>query len=182
MSRTAAPRGEVIRPIALRQHRQRLLALRIEQALGLQALLQLLESELQRAQTHRLDVFHVNLIFAARLVHADRAAHGDVQAILGPKFHPHELIAEAHASNLRASVLQREVEMARLRGVRIGHFAFDGNIGELPGQQIANARGEVADRPDPALGHQRKLKRASFAEQGEQPAAPMLAPRSAKYR
>ena len=130
-SRTAAPRGEVIRPTRSRQHGKRLLARGIEQALGFQALLQLLEGELQRAETDRLDVLDVNLVLAARFVDADGAAHGDVQAVLGAKLQAHELIAEADAANLRAGVLEREVEMAGLRGVGVGDFALDGNVGEL---------------------------------------------------
>ncbi len=47
-------------------------------------------------------------------------------------------------------VLEREIEMAGLGGVGVGDFALDENVGELAGQQIADARGEVADRPDGA--------------------------------
>ena len=103
-------------------------------------------------------MFDIKLIFAARFVDADRAAHGDVQAVLGPKFQACKLRAETHAANLRVIVLQREVEMAGLRGVRVGDFAFDENVREFTGKQIADAAGEVAHRPDRAARHQGKLK------------------------
>jgi hypothetical protein len=57
---------------------QRLFAVGGEQAFGLKALLELLEGQLQSAEADRLDVLDVNLVFAARFVNADGAAHGDV--------------------------------------------------------------------------------------------------------
>src|SRR4029077_5213016 len=85
-------------------------------------------------------------------------AHGDVQAVLGQKFQAGKLRAETDATNLRVIVFQREVKMARLRGVRVGDFAFDENVSEFTGEQIADATGKVAHRPDRAARHQRKLK------------------------
>ena len=54
--------------------------------LRLELFLELLEGELQRAQAHRLDVADIDLIFAANFVDAERAAHGDVQAIFRAEF------------------------------------------------------------------------------------------------
>ena len=158
MSRTAAPRGEVIRPTHCGKHGKRLLARGIEEALGVQALFQLIEGELQRAEADRLDVLDIKLIFAAGFVDADGAAHGDVQAVLGTEFQAGKLGAETDAANLRAIILEREIEMAGLGGVRVGHFALDENVGKLAGEQVADAHGEVAHRPDRAARHQRKLK------------------------
>src|SRR5579883_234099 len=92
-------------PHALRQYGKRFLAFRIEQALGIEALLQLLEGELQRAQPDGLDVFNIKLVFAARFIDADRAAHGDVQAIFGPEFQARELRAKTDTADLRVIVL-----------------------------------------------------------------------------
>ena len=145
-----------------RQHGQGLLALGIEQALFFETALELLEGQLQRAASDRFEMLDVDLIFAARFVHADGAAHGDVQAVLGAEFQAQQLLAEADAANLRFGVLQREVAVAGLRGVGVGDFAFHLDVGEFAREQVADARGEVADGPDAALGHQRQLQRAHF--------------------
>ena len=158
MSRTAAPLRRGDKADALGKHGKRFLARGIEEALGVQALFQLIEGELQRAEADRLDVFDIKLIFAAGFVDADGAAHGDVQAVLGTEFQAGKLGAETDAANLRAIILEREIEMAGLGGVRIGHFALDEDVGKLAGEEIADAHGEVAHRPDGAAGHQRKLK------------------------
>ena len=66
-----------------RERGQRPLARRIEQAFGLQLLLELLEGQLQRAEALRLQVVAEQLILALRLVDRQPAARDDVQAILG---------------------------------------------------------------------------------------------------
>ena len=149
----AARRGD--QADALGQHGKGLLALDAEQAFGVQALFQLLEGELERAETDRLDVLDVDLILAALLVDADGAAYGDVQAVFRAEFEAHQLGAKADAADLRAGVLEREVEMAGLGRVGVGNFALDEDSAELSSEQVANARGQIADRPDFALGHQR---------------------------
>ena len=136
------------------QHRQLLLALLIEQTCFSEPLFQLFECKLQRAQANRLDVAHVNLIFTARLVHAERTAHGDLQPIFGAEFQAADLIAEADAANLRACVFQSEIEMPGLRGVIVRHFALDPHIAERGFEDFADALGELADFPDVALGNQ----------------------------
>ena len=122
----------------------------------------MLEGKLQGAEAHWLDVLDVNLIFAARLIDADGAAHGDVEAVLGAKLQALQLGAETDAANLRARILEREVQMAGLRGVGVGDFALDGDVGKFAGEQVADAAGKVADRPDAALGHEGHLKRRHF--------------------
>ncbi len=47
-----------------RQKRQRLFAISGEETFGLEALLELLESELQRTEPHRFDILDINLVFA----------------------------------------------------------------------------------------------------------------------
>ena len=103
-------------------------------------------------------MFDIKLIFAARFVDADGAAHGDVQAVFGAKFQARELRAKTDATDLCEIVLEREVKMAGLRRMRVGDLALDENVGELAGKQIADARGEISHRPDGAARHQRKLK------------------------
>ena len=67
---------------APRKARQRPFALRGEQPLGGQLLLELLEGQLQRAQALRLQRLHQQLVFAARLVDVDAAARQHRQPVL----------------------------------------------------------------------------------------------------
>jgi len=143
---------------ALRQHGKRFFPPGIKQALSVEALFQLLEGELQSAQADRLHVFDIKLVLTARFVDADGAAHGHMQAVFGTKFQARQLRAKTDATHLRVIVLEREVEVAGLRCVRVGDLALDENVGELASEQIADARGEIAYRPDRATRHERKLK------------------------
>ena len=85
MSRTrrAVERGDDAD--APRQHRQRPLARGVEQALGLQLALELLEGRLQRAEPLRLEGVDDDLILALDLVDAEPAARDDVHAVFEPE-------------------------------------------------------------------------------------------------
>src|SRR2546428_6138391 len=96
------------------EQRQRFFARGFEEAFGFEALFQLLEGELQRALPHQLDFLDVNLIFAALFVDADTAADGDLQAVLGAELDAALLLLEVNAANLRAVVLQSEIDVAGL--------------------------------------------------------------------
>ena len=124
-SRTAAPLGEVIRPMRLGSSGSGFLRAAIEQAFGFEAFLQLLKGQLQRAASDGLEILDVNLIFAARFVNADRAAHGHLQAVFGTELDAALLLLEENAADLRAIVFQSEVEVAGLRFAAVGDFAFD---------------------------------------------------------
>src|SRR4029077_5307349 len=87
------------------EKRQRFLALSGKEALGFEALLELLEGELQRAKSNGLNILDINLVFAARFIDADGAAYRDVQTVFGAKLHGAELILETDAADLRALVL-----------------------------------------------------------------------------
>src|ERR1700737_779620 len=67
---------------ALRQHRNGLLARRIEEPLLSQALLQLLEGELQRAEAGRFRGYGIELQLALLVVNRQPAAHDQLQAVL----------------------------------------------------------------------------------------------------
>ena len=82
---------------APRKARQRPLALGREQALGGQLFLELLEGQLQRAQTLGFEQFHQQLVFAARFVDIDAAARQHRQPILRPEFPVAVRGAEGHA-------------------------------------------------------------------------------------
>ena len=134
-SRTAAPLGEVIRPMQRGSTGSGFFALLRKQTFGVEAFLQLLEGQLQRAEADRLDAFDINLIFAARFVDADGAAHGDVQAVFRAELHGAQLRFEADAANLRAFIFQRAVDVAGLRFAAIGNFALHQDVGEIFGQR-----------------------------------------------
>jgi hypothetical protein len=67
---------------AARKPRQPALALRREQSLGGELLLELLEGQLQRAHALRLERLHLQLVFAADLIDIDAAARQHRQAVL----------------------------------------------------------------------------------------------------
>ena len=106
----AARRGD--QADAVGEHGQRLFALGSKESFGFEAFLQLLEGELQRAEAYRLDILDVDLVFAACFIDADRAANGDVQAVLGAELDAALLLFEENAADLGAVVLEREVDMA----------------------------------------------------------------------
>jgi hypothetical protein len=96
MSAMAAPRGDVTMPM-----RRGIAAAGAcapgEESFGRQFLLELLEGQLQRAQTLRFEQFHQQLVFAARFVDVDAAARQHRQAILRTKFPIAVRRAEGHA-------------------------------------------------------------------------------------
>src|SRR5207248_4162072 len=134
------------------KQRQRLLARRIEETFPFEALFQLVEGELKRAEADRLDFLDVNLIFAALFVDADGATHGDLQAVFGAELDAALLLFEENAFNLRAVVFQGEIDVAGLRFAAVGDFALDEDVGEIAGEEIADASGELADGQDLASG------------------------------
>ena len=114
----------------------------------------MLERELQGAETDGLDGLDIDLVFAARFVDAERAAHGDVQTIFGAEFDAALLLLEENATHLRTIVFQGEIDVAGLRGAAIGNFAFDPDVGEIAREQVTHFAGEFADGEDAALRHE----------------------------
>ena len=100
MSRTAAPSSDVTMPILRGRAGNGRLRRLVEQALGRQTLLQLIEGELQRAEAFRLEVLADDLILALRVVDADPAARDDPQAVLRLEAKQPERRAEHHAFDL----------------------------------------------------------------------------------
>ena len=82
MSRTAAPSSDVTMPILRGRAGNGRFRRLIEKPLCRQTLLQLIEGELQRAETFGLEVLADDLILALRVVHADPPARDDPQSIL----------------------------------------------------------------------------------------------------
>src|SRR4029077_19664192 len=107
-------------------------------------------------------VLDVNLVFAARFVHANRPAHDQLQSILGPAFTPDGLVAEADASHLRLLFLHREVQVAGLRGAIVGDFPLDPEIGKLCGESVANSSSQLRHAPDLSLWGEVQLELGYF--------------------
>ncbi len=108
---------------------------------------------MQRAESDRFNIIDVNLIFAARFVNADGAAHARFQSVFGAEFQSLRGAAEADALHLCFLVLQREIEMPGLGVAEIGNFAFHPHSGKRRRKQFADAARQFADGPDLALGN-----------------------------
>ena len=113
-----------------RQRRQRPLARRLEEALGLEFLLQLLERQLQRAESLRLQVVAEQLILALRLVDAEPAARDHAQPVFGLELQVAHGGAIHHRLDLRAAILEREVEVAGVPQPAVGDLSLDPQIAE----------------------------------------------------
>ena len=137
-------------PDRARKHGQRLLALGVEEALGLEPFFQLLECKLQRTRADRLHGFCDELHLAALLIDADAAAHQHVQAIFRPEAEKHCLAPEKYDGQLRLGVFQREVNMAGRGGTVIRNLALHPNVAIFLLDQFAHLRHKFAHRPDAA--------------------------------
>ena len=115
-------------------------------------LLQLLERELQRAEAVRLQVLADELIFALRLVDAEAAARDDVQAVLGLELEVAHGGAEHHRLDLRAAVLQREVDVAGVPHPAVRDFPLDPEVAEARLEAVADRRGQLGHGDDAAPG------------------------------
>ena len=129
---------------------QRALAFGVEEAFGLEPLLELLEGELQRAGADGLHGFGDELHLAALLVDADAAADQDVQAVFRAEAQQHGLAAEEHDGKLRVGVLEGEVDVAGGRGAEVGDLALDPDVAVLLLDQFADLADQFAHRPDAA--------------------------------
>src|SRR5690606_21101753 len=110
---------------ALRHARQRALALRIEQPLGLELALQRLEAASQQPFAGFLDLVDDELELAAGFVKADPRADDDLLAVLEREAEVARGLTEHRAAYLRVRVLQRPVEMPRRRPGQVRNLALD---------------------------------------------------------
>ena len=137
---------------ALRQARQRALALGVEEPFLGEFLLELFERQLQRAGALRLDGFDDQLIFAARFVDVDAAARQHRHAVLRFKAEHARRVAEGHGTQLRGLILQQEVVMSAPGQLHAGDFACHPNVAEGLAQDLAHDAVQLGDGQDTALG------------------------------
>ena len=128
-----------------RQGGQRPFARRVEQPFVLQALLQLIEGELQRAEPVRLQVLADELILALGLVDRHASARDDAQAVGRLELQIAQRGSENDRPDLRGAVLQREIQMSRVPHAAVRELAFDPDLEELGFEQIAHANRQLGD-------------------------------------
>ena len=122
------------------------LAVGVEEAFGFEALLELLEGELQRACADGLHGFGDELHLAALLVDADAAADQDVEAVFRAEAEQHGLAAEENDGELGVGVFEGEVDVAGGRGAEVGDFAFDPDVAVLLLDEFADLARPVRGR------------------------------------
>ena len=146
-----------------RQCRQRALAVPVEKALGRQALLELVEGQLQRAESLRLEMLADDLILAFRVVHADPAARYHAQPVARRKPQGAQGRPEHPAPDLRAGVFQREVHVARIPDAAVRQLAFDPDLDESILDERPDLPCQLGNRQDaPRRGHLRRRRRRRF--------------------
>src|SRR5580658_2262494 len=124
-SRVTAPVGEVTMPTVRGK------AAGVEEALGFEAFLQLLECELEGASADGFHCLGDKLHLAALLVDADAAADQHVEAVFRAEAEQHGLAAEEDNGKLRVGVFEGEINMAGWGGSEVGDFAFDPDVAVL---------------------------------------------------
>ncbi len=107
---------------------------------------QLLEGRLQRAEAVRLERIADELILALDVVQAQPAAHDDAHAVLGPESQHPRGHAEHHGANLRAVVLQREVDVAGAPLPAVRDLALDEHAAERLLDDLLDGGRQLADR------------------------------------
>jgi hypothetical protein len=131
---------------------QRALAVGVEEALGFEALLELLEGELEGTGADWLHGFCDKLHLSALLVDADAAADEDVEAVFRAEAEEHGLAAKEDDGELGVGVLEGEVDVARGSGTVVGDFSFDPDVAVHLLDEFADLADELTDRPDATGG------------------------------
>src|SRR5207245_3846622 len=125
--------------------RQRPLAGRVEEALLLELLLQLLEGLLERALAERLEHLHRELVLAAGRVDAEAAADHDLHAVLGAEADEARGRLPHHGPDLRLVVLEGEIPVAGRREAEVADLALDPHVEEIGLEDALDALGQLGD-------------------------------------
>src|SRR6185503_17361271 len=125
------------------QRRQRPFAGGLEESFRLESLLHLVERQLQRAESLRLQMLADDLVLAFGLVHGNLAAGDDAKAVGGLEFEVAQRRSKHEAAYLRGRVFQREEKVSGVPDLAVRQFAFDPDLEEITLEAIANLDGEV---------------------------------------
>jgi len=131
-----APVGEVTTPI------------RVEQALGGELLLALLDERHERAEPRWLERLDHDLVFRAAGIGRQPAGDEDFEPFLGLETHAGERGSPDHRLDLGAFVLEREIAVAGgLRPAIAGDFAAHAHVAEGVLDGLFQRRRELGDGP-----------------------------------
>lgn len=129
-----------------------------EQPLGGQFLLELLECQLERAQTLRFEQFHYQLVFATLFVDIDAPARQHGQSIPRAEFPIAMRRTEGHALHRGIVFFEGEIVVAARGRLESRNFSRDPNFSELLVEQRADRSVQFADREDAALRDEVELE------------------------
>ena len=130
------------------QERELPLAPRLEEALLLQALLELLERDLQRARAERLDSVADQLVTPLWLVDRQPSAGHEREPVLDGESQPPRLRAEEHGIDAGVGVLEREVEVTAGGRAQIRDLALHQHGGKAPFENGLQLAGQLGDGVD----------------------------------
>ena len=133
---------------------QRALARLLEETLGLEPALELLEGVLERADPLGLEQLDDQLIFAARGIEIEAAEGEHFHAVLGLEAHAPAAATEEHRAELCRLVLQGEIRMSGAGRAEIADLAFhphrrEGHFELLldPGRQLGHGKNRPLTHP-----------------------------------
>ena len=128
MSRIAAPSSDVTTPIFRGSTGSGRLRACVEQSLRPSRRFSCSKASCSAPSPRGSSVLADDLIFALRLVDAQPSAHDDVLAVLGLEFQQPDGRPEHHAADLRAAVLQCEVEVTGVPALAVRDLALDADL------------------------------------------------------
>src|SRR5262249_53073425 len=136
---------------AARKQRQSALASGVKQPLRLKLCLQLLERQLQRAYSRRLQEIDRQLVLAPRLIDREPPSSPHRQAVRRSEPDQPVLCSIAGAADHRRLVLQREIPVARRMPPEIGDLALHQHVDEPPLEQYLDLSRQLRNRQSPAF-------------------------------
>src|SRR5581483_3427508 len=132
---------------APRPLRQRPLARRIEQPLGGELALEQLERDLLLPEPGRLERVHHHLEAAALGIDRELAARAHLEPVGEPELEQRRFAPEQHARELPVGVLEREVDVTRLRRLEVGQFPVDHHRAIARLERARGVTNQLADGP-----------------------------------
>jgi hypothetical protein len=148
-SRSAAPSIDVTIPMRRGSTGSRRFRAASKSPSASSRVFKLLEGQLQGAEAERLHLLADDLVLALGLVDAQAAAHEHARAVLRPEAQLPRRRSEHDAAQLRALVLEGEVEVPALIDTAVAEFAFDEQIAVRVLEQATDAGGDLRDGERP---------------------------------